>query len=220
MTHYLPLLLTCLWATPAVADCPNSLVTGIDVSASISHDELLMQVDGMVAALHSPAVISAIQSQGCARFSVFVWGDQPPVVLLPWTDIGSDEQAEQASAQLLAAASDYQVPGGQLTNVSSALQFAWQLFGQVPPTGRQVVNIISNGESNQGPHPSIVRADMLAAGITINAVVFGPAENLDTWYRGNVTGGMGSFVMRIDGVEDVAAAYRSKFVMDLAQVME
>jgi Protein of unknown function (DUF1194) len=95
MTRYLPpLLLTCLWAAPAAADCPNSIVTGIDVSASISHDELLMQVDGMVAALHSPAVISAIQSRGCARFSVFVWGDQPPVVLLPWTDIGSDEQVE------------------------------------------------------------------------------------------------------------------------------
>ena len=56
--------------------------------------------------------------------------------------------------------------------------------------------------------------------ITINAVVFGPAENLDTWYRGNVTGGLGSFVMRIHGIEDVAAAYRSKFVMDLAQVTE
>ena len=220
MIRFLPIFLTCLWATAAVADCPNSIVTGIDVSALISHDELLMQVDRMVAALHSPAVISAIQSRGCARFSVFVWGDQAPVVLLPWTDIGSDEQAEQASAKLLAAAGDYQVPGGQLTDVSSALQFAWQLLEQAPPTGRQVVNIISNGESNRGPHPSILRTNMLAENITINAVVFGPAENLDTWYRGNVTGGLGSFVMRIHGIEDVAAAYRSKFVMDLAQVTE
>jgi hypothetical protein len=204
-------------ASPCWADCNASVATGIDISGSVSHDELLMQLDGVGAALRSPAVISAMQSQNCVRMTVYVWGENHFLVLLPWTDVGSADDAARAEALLTAAAADYQVPSGQLTNTTGALQYAWQLFGQIQPTGKQILNVVSNGIQNVGTtEPMAVSAAMRAAGITINGVLFGPSAELEGWFRENVTGGLGSFIMRIDASEDVAAAFRSKFILDLS----
>lgn len=215
--------LTLLLSANAHADCSTSIATGLDISGSVSHDELLMQVDGVVSALQSPAVISAIASQGCANFTVFVWGENHFVTLLPWIAVGSPDDAAKAEAMITAAASDYQVPPGQLTNIAGALTYAFQLFGQIPPTGRQILNVVTNGEQNLGgPNTDPLQVSLLMrqAGVTINGVAFGPSAELEKYLRENVSGGLGSFVMRIDGSADVAAAFRSKFILDLAQVQQ
>jgi hypothetical protein len=207
-----------LLASPCWADCPVSIVTGVDVSASISPEELKLQIDGISSALQSPAVLSAIQSQGCARMSVFLWADGEEQIILPWTDIQSPESAA-AVGQVLSAVGDYSKAIGTLTDVSGALDFSWMLLNQGPPTGKQVVNLITNGTDNSGDAPNLVSAQMRAAGVVINAVLLGPA-NLEEYYRENVTGGLGSFIMRIDASEDVAAAFRSKFILDLSMVQQ
>jgi hypothetical protein len=206
------------WIVDAMAaDCSVSIVTGVDVSASITPEELALQVDGIASALQSPAVLSAILSQGCARFSVFLWADGKPAVVLPWTDVQSADDAAAVGQVLSQATQHYSKEVGTLTDVSGALEFSWMLLNQNPPTGKQVVNLISNGEDNVSDGPQIVSARMRAAGVVINAVLMGPSETIDQYYRENVTGGLGSFIMRIDASEDVAAAFRSKFILDLAQ---
>jgi hypothetical protein len=200
----------------AHADCPVSIVTGVDVSASITPEELALQVDGIASAIQSPAVLSAIQSQGCARFAVYLWADGQPAVVLPWTDVQSQDDAAAVGQVLSQAASHYSKEIGTLTDVSGALEFSWALLNQTPPTGKQVVNLISNGTDNSGEGPMAASARMRAAGVVINAVLMGPAEDLEEYYRTNVTGGLGSFIMRIDASEDVAAAFRSKFILDLS----
>jgi hypothetical protein len=202
----------------AHADCGASLATGLDISGSVSRDELLMQVDGIGAALRSPAVVSAFQTQGCVRVAVYVWGESHFVTLLPWTEIATAADAENVAANLRNAADAYQVPTGQLTNIAGALQYAWQLFGQIPPTGRQISNIITNGEQNVGgpnSDPMPISLAMRQAGITINAVAFGPAAELETYLRQNVTSG---FVLRAGGAQDFPAIVRSKFIMDISWV--
>jgi hypothetical protein len=196
-------------------ECPVSIVTGVDVSASITPEELALQVTGISSALQSPGVLSAILSQGCARFSVFLWADGKPAVVLPWTDVRGEVDAAAVGQVLSQATQHYSKEIGTLTDVSGALEFSWMLLNQNPPTGKQVVNLISNGHDNVGEEANIVSARMRAAGITINAVLMGPA-NLEEYYRENVTGGRGSFIMRIDASEDVAAAFRSKFILDLS----
>jgi hypothetical protein len=205
-----------IFANQAHADCPVSIVTGVDVSASITPEELALQVDGIADALQSPAVLSAIQSQGCARFAVFLWADGEEQVILPWTDVRSEDDAA-AVGQALSHVGDYNKTVGTLTDVSGALDFSWALLNTSPPTGKQVVNLISNGTDNVGEEPLAAAARMRAAGVVINAVLMGPA-NLEEYYRENVTGGLGSFIMRIDASEDVAAAFRSKFILDLSMV--
>jgi hypothetical protein len=201
----------------AHADCRASLVTGIDASASTGADGLKMQVAGMSAALQSPAVLNAFNSQGCVRIAVFLWSDGPSVVLLPWRDVATADDAAQATAELQQAAAEYEPPVGVLTNVSGALEFAEAMLGQIPPTGRQVVNIVSDGEDNVSDGPQIVAARLKAAGVRVNAVLFGPSATLEAYYRANVTSG---FVLRINGPDDFAAIYRSKFIMDISMVQQ
>lgn len=212
----LPLALVMyLNSQPVFADCAASLVTGVDVSASTGADGVAMQVAGISEALQSPAVLSAFATQGCVRVAVFLWSDGPSVVILPWTDIASTDDAERAAVELSNGAAQYDPPVGVLTNVSGALEVAEAMLGQIPPTGRQVVNIVSDGEDNVGDGPQIVAARLRAAGVTVNAVVFGPSATIETYYRQNVTSG---FVLRVGGADDFAAVYRSKFILDLSWV--
>jgi hypothetical protein len=53
-----------------------------------------------------------------------------------------------------------------------------------------------------------------------NALAFGPSETLDAYLRQNVTGGLGSFVMRVRGTDDIAASYRAKFILDISMVQQ
>ena len=212
--------LTTLLTVNAHADCRASLVTGLDVSASISPDEIRMQLGGMSDALQSPAVLSAFRSQGCVNISVYLWSDGSPVLLLPWTTVASEADAQAATAALMAAAESNTAKPGALTNVGEALQFAEALLGQIPPTGRQIINIVSNGESNAGPSVPAISERLRLSGITVNAVLFGPSATIEDWYRSHVTGGYGSFVLRVHGADDFAAVYRSKFVLDLSMVTQ
>jgi Ca-activated chloride channel family protein len=206
------------WIADAFAsECSASLVTGIDVSASTGADGVAMQVAGIEAALQSPAVLSAFSSQGCVRIAVFLWSDGPSVVVLPWSDISSAEDAANAGANLRKAAAAYEHQLGSLTNVSGALETAEAMLGQIPPTGRQVVNIVSDGEDNVGEGPLAVSHRLRAAGVTINAVLFGPSATVEQYYRSNVTNG---FTLRVGGADDFAAVYRSKFILDLSMVTE
>lgn len=202
-----------IWACPhpVWADCAASLVTGIDASASTGAAGLQMQLDGMAEALQSPAVLSAFVTQGCVRVAVFAWSDGPAVILLPWVDVATAADAADAAANLRSA--DYEAPVGVLTNVSQALEFAEAMLGQIPPTGRRVVNIVSDGEDNVAEGPQVVAARLRASGVTVNAVVFGPSATVDAYYRANVTSG---FVLRVNGADDFAAVYRSKFILDIS----
>lgn len=193
--------------------CGASLVTGIDASASTGAAGLQMQLDGMAEALQSPAVLSAFNSQGCVRVAVFAWSDGPAVVLLPWVDVATAADAENAAANL--RSTDYEAPVGVLTNVSQALEFAEAMLGQIPPTGRQVVNIVSDGEDNVAEGPQVVSARLRASGVTVNAVLFGPSATIDAYYRANVTSG---FTLRVTGADDFAAIYRAKFLLDISMV--
>lgn len=202
------------WLADAVAsECSASLVTGIDASASVGATGLEMQLEGVAAALSSPAVIQAFQSQTCVRFALYAWSDNSTVLLVPWTEIATSDDAARVVAHI--QTSEYEPPVGVLTDVSEALEFAEAMFGQIPPTGRRAANLVLDGEDNSGESPIAVSARMRAEGIRINAVTFGTSTTLDAYMRSNVTNG---FVLRVGGAEDFAAVYRSKFILDLSMV--
>jgi hypothetical protein len=203
-----------LTPVPAAAqECMASLVTGIDASASVGADGLQMQLDGIASALSSPVVIQAFQSQTCVLFALYAWSDNSTVVLVPWTEIATSEDAARVIALL--DSSQYDPPVGVLTDVSEALEVAEAMFGQIPPTGRRALNIVLDGEDNVSDGPQLVSARLRAEGVRINAVTFGTSTTLDAYMRENVTSG---FVLRVGGADDFAAVYRSKFILDLSMV--
>jgi hypothetical protein len=207
-----------VFANHAVAaECSASLVTGIDASASVGATGLQMQIDGLTAALADATVIQAFGQQNCVRFALYAWSDNSTVVLLPWTDIGTPAEAASAIALIRKASTEYTPPVGVLTDVSEALEVAEAMFGQIPPTGRRVANLVLDGEDNVGDGPQMVAARMRAEGIRINAVTFGTSATLEAYMRANVTNG---FVLRIDGSADFARTYVQKFRMDLSLLVQ
>src|SRR5687768_6879071 len=186
----LALSLVAAVSSPAAAQdqCDVLVLTGIDVSSSVKAEGVVLQLEGMAKALTAPQVVSAMTHgpHGCIGFAVFLWADGDYPALIDWRVIASQEGAEAAAAEMLAATgqviADAQKTTGTLTNVSGALDHAAQMLTAAPiPAARHVVNVISDGEDNVGEDPLRARADLLAAGATINAVVMGPAPEVEAY---------------------------------------
>ena len=227
MKLFLPALALALIATPAKAQqCDVNLLTGLDISASVGASGIEMQVAGMAKALSSPPVVQAMTSgpRGCVGFALFLWADGQFPTLVNWQVISSPASAEQVAKEIAGSVSfavqEAKVAGG-LTNISTALEHAQQMFATSPVAApKRIYNTVGDGEDNSGEGPQLISRQMKESGITINALAFGPSETLDAYLRQNVTGGLGSFVMRVYSTDDIAAGYRAKFILDISMVQQ
>jgi hypothetical protein len=199
------------------------LITGLDVSSSINAQETMLQIEGVAAAIRSPAVVSAIQNGTHRRigFQVFVWADGDYPELLPWTVIASQDDADKAAEAILAHmqalidASSRTV--GTLTDLSAAMDHAGRLMNTAPWFAeRALVNMVGNGEDNVGEDPPAVRDALVASSITVNGVVVGGDPAVMAYYRDNVKGGKHAFVLPAGSAEDMAGAMIAKFVTEIA----
>jgi hypothetical protein len=112
------------------------------------------------------------------------------------------------------------------TSISGALNFAKPLFDGSGYRGiRRVIDVSGDGANNSGPFVTIVRDDVLAAGITINGLPIMlkrpnsftmDIENLDVYYEDCVIGGPGAFVIPIREREQFKEATRTKLVLEIA----
>jgi hypothetical protein len=227
MKFFLPALALALIATPAKAQqCDENLLTGLDISASVGASGIEMQVAGMAEALSSPPVVQAMTSgpRGCVGFALFLWADGHFPTLIDWRVISSPTSAERVAKEIAGSVSfavqEARV-AGTLTNISTALEHAQQMFATSPVAApKRIYNTVGDGEDNSGEGPQLISRQMQDAGITINALAFGPSETLDAYLRQNITGGLGSFVMRVRGTDDIAASYRAKFILDISMVQQ
>lgn len=201
------------------------VITGLDVSSSINAQETALQINGTAEALKSPAVLSAIRNGKLGRIGVlvFLWanGDYPEV--LSWRVIAGQADADAASQEVagkldkIVAESSRSV--GTLTNLSGAMDHALALLKASPfRADRQLVNIVGNGEDNVGEAPLQARANLIAAGATINGVIVGGDANVVTYYRANVIGGKHAFTRVAMTPEDVVGVMISKFVSEIAML--
>lgn len=210
-----------------------NLVTALDVSDSIMRHDEWIQFDGIARAIVDPAFLRAVARgpHGRVGFSVFVWssGGEPRVVV-PWTTIGSREDAERIAARLRATLgidrsgyrrpdndSDIGPPGERLqTDVSRAIDFATDMITEAPyAADREVINICSNGVDNVRGHPEAARARALATGAIVNGVVIGAHPDVTDYFRRHVRAGPGSFVLEARQPGAIADAMLTKFLRDL-----
>ena len=193
-----------------------ALILAADVSGSITRDQIMLQREGAAAALLHPAVLDAIAGTAERRIIVAVveWDDDTrQSVVLPWTVIAGESDAEAASAALLGAP----IRSGGGTSLAGMLRFASVLLAACPcRPARQVVDVSSDGDH---PPPGPERAALLAAGVTINAILIVPpaaADRIRAFYEADVIGGPGRFLMVADGYETFAFALRAKLVREVA----
>ncbi|MBE7185230.1 MAG: DUF1194 domain-containing protein [Methylobacterium mesophilicum] len=201
------------------------LVLAVDVSLSMSPDELEIQRKGYAAALTDPQVLQAVADglNGKIAVTYFEWaGTSSQHVVVPWTVLGTLEDAQAIAAKLSSA-----IPNSaRRTSISGALSFANDLFAESGFQGaKRVVDISGDGPNNQGAPVQEIRDVLIRQGITINGLPlmtsggyssFYDVKNLDKYYSDCVIGGPGAFMVPVNEWEQFPEAIRRKLVLELA----
>ncbi len=222
--HFLPgLVLACglALAAPTAVLAQQSvdleLVLAVDSSSSVSAAEFDLQMKGLASGFRDPVIMESIRAAGDLGVAVaqIQWSDQGDhVVAVDWRVLRSPADSE-AFAATIDATPRFVVGGG--TALGSAMTFAMQALFSNPYRGRRnVIDISGDGRANQGERPDSVRDRAILAGITINGLaILNEDPNVALYYKENVVGGPGAFVMSATSYQDFSAAMIEKLVREI-----
>lgn len=201
------------------------LVLAVDISRSMDYDEQLLQRSGYVEAIKHPEVMAAIRGGLLGRIAVtyFEWaGPGQDRVAVPWQII-EDEASAADFADKVAGATIGTASG---TSISAGLLAAAALFETSGYRSyRQVIDVSGDGPNNRGGPVAPARDAVVAKGIVINGLPimlkapgYSPYSipNLDAYYQQCVIGGPGSFIVPVQGPDQLVAAVRRKLVLEIA----
>jgi len=201
-------------ATAAAAGL--ALVLAVDVSASVTADSYLLQRNGIARAFEDPLLARAMSAvPGGIEALVLEWSDPDRnVVTVGWTRLRDGAGAAAFAAAIRATKRSSQ----GLTAIGPALVAAAATFDRTPePAERRVIDISGDGMANFGLPPSVARDRVVAAGIAINGLAILTEEPwLEAYYRSDVIGGPGAFVLAARDFGSFAEAMLRKLVREVA----
>ena len=216
----LALLLGMAKCEPAAAETAVDLqlVLAVDASGSVSEARFELQKQGYVAAFRSPQLLRAIGSGRANAIAVTMtqWtGPALQIQVVPWMLI-NDEASMLAVAGAIAAAPRQLFGGG--TSISGAIDHAMTLFPTTELKGaRRVIDVSGDGVNNRGRPAADARDDAVRAGVGINGLPILVLEpNLDHYYKDNVIGGPGAFVIAAESYATFTEAVLKKLVTEIA----
>jgi len=194
------------------------LLLAVDTSSSISKEEYELQIHGLAEAFRHPAVAAAIRAAGDYGIVVAVmqWAEsKDQVMVLPWTLVRDGADAEAFAAQIDQA--PRRIAGGA-TAIGSALEMAVAELARNGYAGlRKVIDVSGDGRANHGRLPTDSRDAAVARGITINGLaILNELPLLDRYFREQVVGGSGAFVLAADDWTDFAVAILAKLVREIS----
>lgn len=222
----LRLTLLLLWANAAVAQDPREagleLVLLADASGSIDPGELAFQRQGYALAMTDPQVISAIQNSiyGNVAVTYVEWATNTATVV-DWMII---DDADSAQAFANALIDPPRLAYGRNAIGGALLEGKRLIETNDIYAPRAVIDFSGDSIGNSsGPAISTARAEVLAAGITINALpILRPEDgrraggNLEQEYATRIIGGPGAFMVTAEGRATFAQAVRRKLVLEIA----
>jgi len=211
-----------------------ALVLVVDVSRSIDDQEFKLQRQGYAAAFTNPEVIAAIHSGPTGNVAVayieFAGANQVKTVI-DWRVLHDTETASRFAAELAEAPRSF----AGFTAISAAVDFAAELLAPDQLTAnnliteRRAMDVSGDGTNNAGRDVATARDDAVAAGIVINGLAIinerpagyafahvQPPEGLQEYYRRNVIGGPGSFVVAVKDFTTFTEAITRKLVSEIA----
>ncbi|WP_299471686.1 DUF1194 domain-containing protein [uncultured Roseibium sp.] len=201
-----------------------ALVLAVDVSRSMSPDELRIQRRGYAAAISSAEVVRAIElgAHGKIALMMFEWANDNHVrVIVDWTLIDEQADAVEFADKVLRDESYSQ----RRTSISGAIKHAAEMLEEVPfEADRYVIDISGDGPNNHGTPVTLARDAAVESGITINGLPLmttgGPGSqfnipDLDVYYRRCVTGGPASFVIPVTDWAQFPDAVRRKLILEI-----
>ncbi|MGI9411337.1 MAG: DUF1194 domain-containing protein [Hyphomicrobiaceae bacterium] len=193
------------------------LILALDVSGSVDEDEFELQRRGLETAFRHPQVIAAIRRGMTGRIAVTAvqWaGYRNQHIAVPWSIIESSPSAARFADRL--ARMPRHFPDGP-THLSGVIRFATRLAGTAPfQAARRVIDVSGDGKNNIGEPPPQARDDAVSSGMTINGLsVLNASEALEMYYRSQVIGGPGAFVISAADYEDYPRAILRKLLREI-----
>ncbi len=205
------------------------LVLAADVSRSVTSDKFKLQREGYAAAVSDPQVLAAIAAGRNHRIAVLFlewsgFGNQK--VIVDWTLIDGPQSAQAFGDRLLEEPRAF----ADRTSISGGIEFGMAQFPRAPfMAERHTIDVSGDGTNNAGWDVIKARDQALRIGITINGLVIlsenplpwnpehtNPPGGLTKYYRDNVIGGPGSFVIEAKDFHSFGQAIVKKMIAEIA----
>jgi hypothetical protein len=216
---------------PALAAEPVDLllVLAADVSRSVDSQKFQLQREGYAAAMANPRVVNAVRSGRHGRIGVLFleWsGFGSQNIVIDWMMIDGPQSAQAFGDRLLESPRSF----ADRTSISGGIDAAVAQFERAPfSADRRTIDVSGDGTNNAGRDVVQARDEALALGITINGLAIlsetplpwnpehtNPAGGLTKYYRDNVTGGPGSFVIEANDFTSFGQAIIKKMIAEIA----
>ena len=206
-----------------------ALVLVSDVSRSIDDSEFQLQKQGYLRAFNDARVVEAIQSGAAGAIAVAYveFASAPDVrTVIDWTVL---RDAGSASAFAQALADEPRSFAGR-TAISAGVDHAAQMLAESSfEATRRVIDVCGDGTNNAGREVTAARDEAVAAGVIINGLTIindhpvswtyahvQPPGGLTKYYRDNVTGGPGSFVLEVHDFATFGEAMTRKLISEIS----
>ncbi|HUS97722.1 MAG TPA: DUF1194 domain-containing protein [Hyphomicrobiaceae bacterium] len=192
------------------------LVLALDVSGSVDEHEFELQTKGLADAFRHPSVLHAIRRGKTKRVAVTVvqWaGHKQQHVALPWVVISDSSSLASFANSLDQMRRSY--PDGA-TDIAGVIEVSTKLLVSAPfAAERRTIDISGDGEHNIGDSPRSLCDAAVSVGITVNGLaILNSSNNLVDYYRTNVIGGPGSFVISAINYDDFRRAILLKLLRE------
>jgi Protein of unknown function (DUF1194) len=205
------------------------LVLAADVSRSVDQQKFALQRQGYAAAIGDRQVLEAIHAGRNGRIAVLFmeWsGSNSQQVVIDWTMIDGAEAARSFGDRLLEAPRSFT----NRTSISGGIDFAAAQFARAQfASDRRTIDVSGDGTNNSGREVTQARDATLARDITINGLVIlseqplpwnpahtNPPGGLANYYRANVVGGPGAFVLEAKDFHSFGQAIIKKMIAEIA----
>jgi Protein of unknown function (DUF1194) len=213
----------------AAEDVDLLLVLAVDVSRSIDQPKFMLQRDGYATAVSNSGVLEAIKSGPHQKIALnFVeWsGFGAQKLLIDWTVIDGAAAARRFGDQIVEAPRSF----ADRTSISGGIEFASAQLERSPfKAPRHIIDVSGDGTNNAGRDVGPARNDVVAKGVIINGLVIlsdtqvlfnaehtNPPGGLEKYYRDNVIGGPGAFVMVAEDFNAFGKAIVKKMIAEIA----
>jgi hypothetical protein len=230
------LALLFIWAKPVMAQerVDVALVLAVDHSSSVSREEWRLQMAGYASAFRSEAVWASIESGAHQAIAVAMFrfsGDFQQYPLIEWTRIATAADAERLAKAIEAHSEIAELQG---TCVRGALDFAERLLADVPFQAERLVVDVSGDEAGLckigDGWPAATRDRLADAGVQINGLpilnasppqiysvpMAGDGGDLVAFYRKQVVGGPGGFLVVAGSHAEFGEAVQRKLMLEIA----
>lgn len=210
-----------------------AIALAADVSRSIDDEEFQLQRRGYAAAVTNPRFVQAVQAgaHGAVALCFLEWaGPDQLAVVAKWMVIRDGEGTAEFAKILLDAPRSF---AGR-TAIGAGIDFAVaQLEADGVAAKRRIIDVSGDGSNNSGRLVTAARDEAVAKGITINGLAIinektggepgtflyahtHPPGGLPNYYRENVIGGPGAFVLQIVNFDTFAEAMTNKLLTEVS----